>query len=239
MPEPTTKEVERILEVYDGYRAIAERKWSAGNPGNVAMLAERNAQVTRMLSAAALLPIAGRRILDIGCGSGELLRFMGSLGAHETDLFGVDLLPERIVAARTLLPGATLTAGNAEQLGFPAASFDLVTLFTVFSSILNGRMSTNLAREICRVLRPGGHVLIYDFRVPSIANRNTRAVSRAYLRELFPGAAVSVSSLTVVPPLARRFGPLTRVIYPACARLPFLRTHNLVLLRPVTDSFHR
>lgn len=232
MDEPTASEVERIRTVYDGYRDEAGRKWSRGNPGNLAMVAERNDCIVRLLGDAGLPNLEGRRVLDVGCGGGELLQFFAMRGARPADLSGVDLLPERIAAARELLPGAGFSVGNAERLEFADASFDLVTLFTVFSSILDARMSTNLAREVVRVLRPDGRVLIYEFRVPSLTNRHTRPLGRRRIRGLFPGAAVTARSLTVVPPLARRLGGLTGALYPICARLPFLRTHNLLMVRP-------
>ena len=226
------REVDRIRAVYDGYRDVADKKWSGANRGNIAMLAERNVHIVRILAGAALLPLAGRRILDVGCGGGALLRFLGTLGGQDANLFGVDLLEERVEAARSLLPGGTFAVGNAERLEFPDASFDLVTLFTVLSSILSDTMSRNLASEVRRVLRPGGHVLIYEFRVPSVTNRNTRPISRRRILQLFPGLLVAAESLTVIPPVVRRLGPLTDAVYPLCAKLPFLRTHNLALVRP-------
>lgn len=232
MDKPTASEAERIRTVYAGYRDAAHGKWARGNPGNLAMVAERNACITSLLARHGLPSLAGRRVLDVGCGGGELLRFLTTLGARPGDLYGVDLLPERIAAARELLPEARFGVGNAERLEFTTGSFDLVTLFTVFSSVLDDRMSTNLAREVTRVLRPGGQVLVYEFRVPSLTNRHTRPLGRRQISQLFPGAALVARSLTVVPPLARRLGGLTGTLYPLLACLPFLRTHNLVLLRP-------
>jgi len=59
---------------------------------------------------------------------------------------------------------------NAEALPFANGFFDLVTVFTVCTSILDPQMARNVSREIHRVLRSGGAVVWYDFRMnnPSI-----------------------------------------------------------------------
>ena len=112
-----------------------------------------------------------------------------------------------------------------------AEFFDVITLFTVFSSIFSANMRANVVREVSRVVRPGGVVLIYDFRLPSLVNRNTRPVSRREVRRWFKVSPAYAESLTLIPPLARRLGRLTDPWYGRLAALPPLRTHNLILIR--------
>ena len=129
-----------------------------------------------------------------------------------------------------------LQCANAEQLGFPDTSFDLVLLFTVFSSILNEQMSCNVAYEVSRVLRPGGAVLWYDFRYNNPRNPNVRGMTKRYIETLFPGLHMRLHTITLLPPLARRLGRLTPVLYPVLAAIPPLRTHYLgVLVKLVAD----
>ena len=228
--QQSDEEVRRIRTVYDGYVEIAEKKWSRANAGNRAMTAERHAGVISLLREAGQWPLENKQILDVGCGGGELLAFFSASGAATANLHGVDLLPARIDAARRLLPGAHFSVANGESLDFPDASFDLITLFVVFSSILSAQMTQSLAHELARLLRPDGGILIYEFRVPSPMNRHTRAVRRSEMRRLFPQFTLRARSLTVIPPLSRRMGAATNWLYPLCAALPFLRTHNLMLL---------
>jgi ubiquinone/menaquinone biosynthesis C-methylase UbiE len=216
---PREDEVERIRTVYDGYVDLADKKWSRANRGNQAMTRERHAAMLGLLRDHGHWPLGERRILDVGCGGGELLAFFKASGATDSNLFGVDLLPARIEAARRLLPSSRLSVGNGESLDFPDASFDLITLFVVFSSILSWQMTQRLAREVARLVRPGGAILIYEFRVPSLANRNTRAVRRAEFRRLLPDFDLHARSLTVIPPLARRLGPATSLLYPIFAAI--------------------
>jgi ubiquinone/menaquinone biosynthesis C-methylase UbiE len=177
-------------------------------------------------------------VLEVGCGSGGGLRTLLALGATPARVCGVDLLPDRIAEARKAFPECRLAVGNAEHLEYSSQSFDLVVAFTVFSSILSDEMARNLASEISRVLRPGGDMLWFDFRVNNPWNKQVRGVSRRQLRSLFPGFKGSLVSICLLPPLARRLGRWTAMLYPVLAGLPFLRTHWLGLLTkpPAAES---
>jgi hypothetical protein len=91
-------------------------------------------------------------------------------------------------------------------------------------------MTRNLSREINRVLRSGGAVVWYDFRMNNPFNPHVRGISRKGIRNLFPGFQSRLVSITLMPPLARRLGALTELLYPGFASLPFLRSHYLGLL---------
>ena len=57
-----------------------------------------------------------------------------------------------------------------------------------------------------------------------------RGLSRATVKGLFPGFEPRLRTVTLLPPLARRLGPLTGAMYPALASVPWLRTHYVGLL---------
>ncbi|MGE3854369.1 MAG: hypothetical protein AB7K09_21745, partial [Planctomycetota bacterium] len=71
-------EAERIAAVYGEYAAAraGRERWSGSNRGNRAMSAERRRRVQRALQDCRMLPLAGRDILEVGCGSGGILRMM-------------------------------------------------------------------------------------------------------------------------------------------------------------------
>ena len=103
-------------------------------------------------------------------------------------------------------------------------------LFTVFTSILDPKMATNVAREIARVLRRSTGILWYDFRFNNPVNRHVRGMTRKSISKLFPDFDLRLKPITLLPPLARRMGHMTDFLYSPLARIPFLRTHYLGLL---------
>ena len=106
-----------------------------------------------------------------------------------------------------------------------------ISAITIFSSILDRGMADNVASEIVRVMRPGGALLWYDVRYDSVSNASVKGVGHARIRNLFPALHGSLRSVTLLPPLARRLGPATGVLYPTLASLPPLRSHLVGLLR--------
>ena len=224
-------ETDRIARAYRDRDERAAARWDLRNAGNQHILSERRDKTRRLLEREGWLPLGDKRVLDVGSGSGAELAWFGELGASESGLVGIDLLPERVELARRSFPQLEFHAGNAEHLPFPDGGFDLVLAFTVFSSVLDPGMAANVASEIRRVMRPGGSLLWYDFRYDSPSNPNVRGVRAARVRALFPDLRGELIGLTLLPPLARHLGPLTPVAYPALAWMPPLRSHLLGLLR--------
>lgn len=226
-------ESERIARAYELMEAHAGSRWSLANRGNQAILAERRAAFHRLLDRAGLVPLAGRRVLEVGSGTGTELAWLVSVGAEPALMHGVDLLPHRVEAARRAFPDIDFIAANAERLEFADATFDLVLALTVFSSILERGMAQGVASEIVRVVKPGGHLLWYDVRYDSVRNPNVKAVPRSMVHELFPTFEGRLETITLLPPLARRLGPATPIAYPMLSRVPPLRSHLVGLLRAV------
>lgn len=236
---PPDGEPERIRQAYLRYAAdpAVRRRWDPANAGNRAIHAERRRALRELLAAEGRLPLARQRVLEVGCGSGEVLASLVTDGAQPDLLHGVDLRADAIEEARRAHPEMHWQCGNAERIDLPSSSFDVVLAFTVFSSILDDAMADNLAAEIGRLLRPGGIVVWYDFRVASPYNASVRAMTAARIATLFPGWPSTLRALTVLPPLVRRLGRAARVVYPLLARVPPLRTHWLgVIRRPVSAT---
>lgn len=226
------KEIDRIQQVYQGYHDSGRslRLWHQDNPGNEAIYKERKNGFRRLLQETGLFPLVDKHILEIGCGCGAVLAEMREWGATAENLFGIDLLPDRIDAARRQYPGIHFDCGNAEKLSFADESFDLVLFLTVFSSILDESMRMNISAEAIRVLKKGGAIFWYDFRFNNPNNPHVRGLGKKDISQLFPGLRRNLCTITLLPPLARRLGKATPLLYPLLASIPFLHTHWIGLM---------
>jgi SAM-dependent methyltransferase len=107
-------------------------------------------------------PIAGREVLEIGCGRGGGAAYVAR-ALSPRRIVAVDLSSRAVALCRRRfeLPNLTFQVGDAERLPFADGSFDAV--LNVESSHCYGRFST-FVREVRRVLRPDGRFLYADFR---------------------------------------------------------------------------
>jgi SAM-dependent methyltransferase len=114
--------------------------------------------------------LAGRRVLDIGCGTG---RFLAQL-SEKAKAWGVDASPEMLEVARTRAGSAGLKLGRAEELPFKDGWFERATMWLVAHLVDRPRAFA----EAARVLEPGGHFAVATFD-PSYFDE-------FWLNELFP-----------------------------------------------------
>ena len=106
--------------------------------------------------------VDGCRVLEVATGSGEL--FHQLLAANRSGItVGVDLSPAMVVAIRQSLTGKggryLLQAGDARQLPFPDACFDLLVSCYLFECLADADLC-RAAAELRRVIRPGGRLLL-------------------------------------------------------------------------------
>jgi ubiquinone/menaquinone biosynthesis C-methylase UbiE len=218
-------ERQRVGEAYERYEGSGRmrRKWSADNPGNMAIRAALTAK---------LLDAIGDRLavgdaLDLGCGTGWWLRTLAESGIAPQRLHGAEILAARAAAARKAVPGADIREADARALPFDDHYFDAVTMICLLSSLGDREGILRALGEARRVLRRGGLLLVYEPRVPNPLNRGTRFVSRRVLREAL-GPGFSSEPLTVLPPLVRAMERAIPGSYRRLAQIGPLLTHRLV-----------
>jgi SAM-dependent methyltransferase len=100
---------------------------------------------------ALLPPVAGRRVLDAGCGAARTSEWLVEQGA---EVVGIDASPEMLRRARERVPAASFALADlAEPLAFEDGSFDVAVAGLVMHYL---RDWVPPLRELRRVLRPGG-----------------------------------------------------------------------------------
>ncbi|AQZ65148.1 gamma-tocopherol methyltransferase @ delta-tocopherol methyltransferase [[Actinomadura] parvosata subsp. kistnae] len=141
-----------VIERPRAYEVVAE----------LAYLGGRRAAFTRL--AAAARPRPGDRVLDVGCGTGYLSRILSPVSGHVT---GLDPSPAMIAHATERAPSnCTYVVGEGQDLPFPDGSFDLVVSSLAMHHMPREARPEAL-RQMFRVLRPGGRLLIAEFSPPS------------------------------------------------------------------------
>jgi SAM-dependent methyltransferase len=156
----------------------------------------------RALAAAWLEPAyAGRtdlQMLDAGCGTGGNGEFLGRYGA----VYGLDLEPLALSLAQRRM-GRRLARGSVVELPFADGQLDLVTSFDVLyhRAVLD---ETAALREVLRVLKPGGRLLI---RLPAyqwLRSAHDRSVHGRYrytageVRTMIAGSGLRLERLSYV-----------------------------------------
>jgi SAM-dependent methyltransferase len=175
--------------------------------------------------------MADLRFLDVGCGSGSHLRTMIQWGAEPKHLAGTELVEDRLDEAMRLTEeGPLWHLGPLE--GLPDdRPFDVVSAFTVFSSILDEKLREELAREMWNRTAAGGAVLVYDFRYNNPTNPDVRRITKREIIALFPEGTQTYRTLTLAPPLARRITPLSERSARMLTQIAPLRSHSLFVAR--------
>ena len=183
------------------YDAVAEGIWSAGDV------------VVRAVGVH-----SGDRVLDVACGTGNAATRAALAGGR---VIGLDLTPELFVAARRRAAEAgvelTLVEGDAEDLPFGDASFDVV--LSTFGVMFAPRHAVASA-ELARVLRPGGRIGLACWTPegtvgkffstmarhvpppPPIAEPPLLWGTEAHLRDIFAGTGVDLEVERTRIPLA-------------------------------------
>ncbi len=226
-------EAARIREAYTRRKSsVPGDRYSCFNAGNLVIEQELERKLLSAMTRAEAAPLAEKRVLEVGCGHGARLRNLIRWGASPRNLFGVDLLEERIADAKRLLPQeVTLRQADATRLEFPGESFDLILQFTVFSSILEAGTKKKVADEMLRLLRPQGSIVWYDFFLNNPQNPDVRGIRKQEIESLFAGCQVRAQRLTLAPPLARRLGPYSVSLCQMLSALKLFSTHYLAVVR--------
>ena len=224
-------EAARILEEYRRRaKEIGQDRYAVWQPDVAFTISARTNCAVELLHRMNAFPTAEAPCLEVGYGTLGWLGLLVSWGVKETCLHGMELDPDRAAEASAVLPLADLRTGDACEMPWEDGLFRLIIVSTVFTSILDEGVRRLLAREIVRVLAPGGALLWYDFAYNNPRNPSVRGIKPKEVRELFPELHGPMKRVTLAPPIARAVAPRSLLLASIMEAMPFLRTHVLAVL---------
>ena len=225
-------EIERIKKAYQGRKIDRKgRIYSYFNEANLFMIHQRESRLLDTFRRFKIMSFSDRKILDVGCGGGGLLRELVKYGARPENLCGIDLLEERIEEAKHVSPNIDFRCGDASSLPYNDGFFNIVIQFTLFTSILDITMKKRIASEMLRVLKPDGIIIWYDFHRDNPRNPDVRGVKKKEIFKLFPDCTIYLKRVTLAPPIARILVPFSVILCELLEKFRFLCTHYLGVIR--------
>src|SRR5579859_351862 len=133
---------------------------------SIAFMGRRRRVYTRIVAVSGAKP--GDRVLDIGCSGGYLARLLAATVGPDGQVTGIDPAASAVRYANRRAPGyCSFRVGVAQDLGLPDESFDVVTS-TLAVHHFPETMRAAAFGEMYRVTRPGGRLLVADFRPTGI-----------------------------------------------------------------------
>ncbi len=200
-----------LQKIKDSMRSM----WIAGDFG---MVAKSTSAAAEEFVARLAVP-NGARVLDVACGTGNLAIPLARQGAVVT---GVDIAPNLLAQARERAAAENLTAtfdeGDAEQLPYADASFDVVV--TMFGAMFAPRPQL-VASEFARVLKPGGRLAMANWNPAGFTGKMFKVSSRHVPPP--PGMVAPVlwgDEATVRERLAQNFANIKTELIPIDFDLP-------------------
>jgi len=176
------------------------------------------------------------KVLDVGCGAGGGVINLIRLGFSPSNIYGIDILRDRIAEAKVRFPNINWIYGDASCMKFENNFFECVMESTMFIQITDDELSGKIAKEMIRVTKTGGYILLIDWRYSHPFKKEYKGLSKKRIASLFSvGSKTSIFKIyrgALVPPVGRFVSKNIPSIYFTLQSLfPFLVGQVATVLR--------
>lgn len=225
-------EIDNIVSRYKRREFFMTNRYSILRPEIYLIEQEKERSFIKWINENNIAPVGNKKLLEIGCGTGNNILTFLKLGFQPENIFANELLENRYTEAKKKLPQAIrIIPGNALDIEFPNNEFDIVFQSMVFSSILDDQFKLELAKKLYNLAKPGGGVLWYDFIYNNPKNTDVMGINFQEIKKLFPNTIMIKQKITLAPPLARFVTRVHPKLYYVFNSFFFLRTHLLVWIK--------
>lgn len=230
--QPHVQKIEEALKHWDKRRPEDKVFWSVPT-FNIGQTIYRNEALMRAIHDMEKLGLDIRKseVLDVGCGQGDgLFPFLNN-GFSTKQLHGIDLYADRLATGRSLCPGLDLKEGDASKMPYSDCSFDVVCEQFCFCHIPDSAsVKAQIAKEMLRVAKPGGFILIHDWRMGS-ESRKLYGMSKKRISDWFNLPVVGRYRSQLFPQIGRPVSTHVPFLYPLMRLIPFATGSWVTVLR--------
>ncbi len=175
-----------VEEIYKRYhsRKKKDRNDLLRNPEVLFQVLAFDRSIISAFSSIQLDPKTAK-ILDVGCGEGASIINLLRLGFLPSNLYGIDILRDKIKQAKIKFPNINWIHGDASSMQFEDNFFDCVMESTIFLQMTDDELSDKVAKEMIRVTKKGGYILLIDWRYSHPFNKEYKGLSKKRIINLF------------------------------------------------------
>ena len=162
-------------------------------------------------------------VLDLGCGTGDLLRALGTLLGEEACCVGIDLSREMLAMAQAKIADCPHTyviqSDVTQRLPFADETFDLVASLNLLQEV---SAPTLVLEEVCRILKPGGSFrgVAACYVGDNPAEMVHQAIARRHTWYFLPAEEMQAMFQRVFPSSTAHFEPFPRIARSQAVGLP-------------------